>query len=115
MGRKYTPRWLNGSPLSSKQKGDAAEKQVRRTFASGAFWHDKGDIETQEFLFDVKATQHRSYSLRIDDWEKIEKEAVGKQKSPGMVIMFEGGPKLVILKMEEWNGIRKAVEGLKEE
>lgn len=104
------PKWLDDKQVTGKRQGDAAEIQVRRTFASGAFWHDKGDIELGEYLLDVKSTKKKSFSLTRGDWEKISKEARGKDKVPGLVVYFEDGPSLVVLSLGEFEALTGTFE-----
>lgn len=103
-------KWLNDDEPTRKAQGDATEKRVRRTFASGAFWHDKGDVETKEYLVDTKATKHRSFSVTLQDWYKIAKEARQKKKTPAMVIEFEEDLALVVITLGEFDALRRMVE-----
>jgi hypothetical protein len=104
------PEWLKDKELTAKEQGNAAEKAVRQTFASGAFWHDKGDVETEEYLLDVKSTKAKSFSIQLEDWYKITKEARGKKKTPGMAIGFGEGTFLVVISLREFNALRRALE-----
>lgn len=104
------PRWLDDKELTRKGQGGLAERRVRQTFASGAFWHDKGDIETMEYLVDTKATKHRSFSVTLQDWYKIAKEARQKKKVPALVIEFGEELALVVITLGEFDALRRMVE-----
>lgn len=74
--------------------GAAAEKRVakltdsRRTPASGARWHSKGDIKNDTDLTEVKATAKKSYSLKLATLRKIEEEAAAQDREAALVVEF---------------------------
>ena len=59
-----------------QEKNTARELCGRLTPASGARWHSKGDIRTQNFLVECKATEKDYYNLNYKVWDKIKDEAV---------------------------------------
>ena len=73
--------------------GRKAEKRTARriganlTPASGAFV-EKGDMTTQEFRIESKATEKGSMSVKLDWLLKIEKEAHMTGREPALSIIF---------------------------
>lgn len=63
---------------ASQAQETAAAKAVggRVQPASGAVWHSKGDVSSDDFLIECKLTAARSYRLTLDTLLKIEREAV---------------------------------------
>lgn len=67
--------------MTVKKKSQAQEKRVAKELdaktvvASGALWGSKGDVRHEDFLVECKTTEKSYYSLTMQVWEKIEKEA----------------------------------------
>lgn len=68
--------------MTVKKKSQTQEKRVAKELdaktvvASGALWGSKGDVRHEDFLVECKTTEKPYYSLTMQVWEKIEKEAV---------------------------------------
>lgn len=80
IGRKYEK--------SRKNKG-------RLTVGSGNRWYDKGDQEKDQFLVELKATKHASFSVTKTHLAKIQAEAAQKNKYWAMLINIDGEEVLV--------------------
>ena len=76
---------------TTKFKSDLQEKQVasdlqgRVQIASGAF-DDKADVRSTDFLCECKTTEKDFYTLKVDTWNKIHKEAYKLGLCPIMCI-----------------------------
>ena len=96
---------------SRKQETDvAAQSGGRRTPASGAFWHHKGDVRTKQFLMELKYTEKSSITLSKRVWDKIRREAILDGRLPAMVLDIQGR-RLVVLDMEDFIANWPAAEG----
>lgn len=73
----------------------------KKTRSSGNKWFDPGDIKTEDFLIEVKQTEHASYPLRKEIWEKICREALMKYKLPMMSIQIQD-TEVVVLSKEDF-------------
>lgn len=66
----------------------------RRSPSSGASWSDRGDVRLSikneyDFTAECKATESKSYSLKLDTWNKIVEEAQEQNRRPCMFIRFQ--------------------------
>jgi Holliday junction resolvase len=66
----------------------------RRSPSSGASWSDRGDVRItirDDFAFtaECKTTEKKSYSIKLDTWNKIVEEAQEQNRRPCMFIRFE--------------------------
>lgn len=72
--------------ISKRKFGDNSEKKAAKKVlgkvvrGSGSSLYNKGDYETEDFLFQNKATSSKKYSLKIKDLEKAKKDALTKNK-----------------------------------
>ena len=72
-----------GQKQSQKHEKRIAKKVGgSRTAASGAFWSRKGDVRSDDLLFEHKWTGKKSFSLKADVLEKIVLEAVIDSRMP---------------------------------
>lgn len=77
--------------------GNTAEKHLakklkgRQSVASGAIDFNKGDITTEQFLIESKATVNESLGVKVDWLLKIAQEALEKNKKPALAIQFVTG------------------------
>jgi hypothetical protein len=60
----------------------------KRTLGSGNQWHSKGDVVTEKFLVEAKATFNQSIKVTATVWEKIRHEAFVRGKIPMMSLQF---------------------------
>lgn len=78
----------------SKPIGTLSEDKVakrlgaKKTLNSGALDFDKGDMKTDMFLIESKATEKQSFSLKLSYLVKIAKEAYSVQKVPALTVTF---------------------------
>lgn len=76
---------------TTKFKSNLQERQVandllgRVQIASGAL-DDKADVRSKDFLCECKTTEKDSYTLKVDTWNKIQKEAYKLGLCPIMCI-----------------------------
>jgi len=88
-----------------KKKSKAQESRTAKEFggkatpASGALDGAKGDIKTPYFLIENKFTDKKSYSLKLETWDKIAKEAIKESlRYPLMQIDIQGRQLVVVEK-----------------
>lgn len=72
-----------------------------RTPASGATWHSKGDVKTDDYLIECKSTINKSFSLKIDSLYKLKKQALIENKLPIFEVEFSDAT-YVILDKEDF-------------
>lgn len=78
----------------SKKQESKVAKEIggKVTIASGALYFQKADIRSEEFLIEAKTTEKSFYSLNIQIWNKIEKEALRDNlRTPLMHIQTNDG------------------------
>lgn len=86
------PEWLNEG---TKTKANKQEKKLakdigaRLTPNSGATSFAKGDMYTDEYLVESKATGNASFILKKEVLEKIEREAIQEGKIPLLIIELQ--------------------------
>ncbi len=69
--------------------GDKAERQtLKRVKGSGAWVGHKGDLESDDFLLENKATEKNSYSLKLEVLRKIGREALRANRRPSLMLQF---------------------------
>lgn len=80
-----------------QRMSDAQEKRLeakhaggQRSAASGAFWSRKGDVRTDMFLIEAKATAKKSMSIKKEWLEKIRREAIMESRMPLLVVEIDG-------------------------
>jgi hypothetical protein len=87
------PKYLTNE-TTVRDKSIVKEKAAVRTINSGAFWIDKGDISTAEYLIEHKFTDKKSITVELAVVQKIYDEATKTGKTP--VLWYElGGFKFV--------------------
>ena len=88
------PNWLNNKTPQDKGRNfekDLAKKLgVKPQPASGALPHYKEDIETNEFLIQVKTTEKKQYTIKASDLKDLVRHAVKIGKEPMMIIKLDG-------------------------
>lgn len=91
--------------LSNKERSKRSEKRAAKFFqgrlqpASGALKSvfAKADVKSDKFLVDDKVTKNESYSLKIETWRKLSKEAWHNNRRPIIRIAFDSGPVLLVM------------------
>lgn len=98
-----TPKWAD-KPAKDNKKHEAAWAKARAGKAqpsSGRFWHAKFDVKDDELLTDNKQTERLSYSIRVADWQQLQRAASREGLAPCIQITFltgQGSPiDLVVL------------------
>jgi hypothetical protein len=105
--------------------GRDSEKHIARGIGgraqpgSGAPWGYKEDVRlagvvrVQDKETDVEGRRTRSISVKLDDWESVEEQALLAGETPSMVISWKrAGVKLAIIDYDDW---LRFVNMLKEE
>lgn len=82
------------------KKGRQAEEEFRKTLNSGAFWHSKGDLVSDEHRVEVKNTSKKGFRITTDLLQKIWNEALDSNKLPMFGIILEGEQYKWILKID---------------
>lgn len=103
MGMSSRPKWAD-KPTKDNKKHEATWAKARAGRAqpsSGRFWHAKFDVKDEELLTDNKETERLSYSIRVADWELLQRAASKEGLAPCLQITFhrtQGNPiHLVVL------------------
>lgn len=99
---------------SQEQEKSAAKRYGGRTQAgSGSSWREKGDFrEEGKHRGECKFTRARSFSLKLDELLKLEKEATGME-TPLFEVEFQGvSPKrrYVIVRAEDYRALMNGLE-----
>ena len=75
--------------------GDAGRRAETKTFertrASGAWVGAKGDLRSDDFALESKATERGSYSLKLETLRKIAREAEQSGRRPALAVQFVDG------------------------
>lgn len=120
-GRRIKP--YNPFELKTvKDKANKKEKKLAKDFGgrrqpmSGALDGMKGDIVTEDFLFDSKMTGKTSINVSTEMLAKISGEAYGKKKYPVLVLSFEVmpepiSPDWVVLSKRDFEEIMEKLNG----
>jgi len=86
-----TPKYLQ---QNVKRDGQKAEKKVRQTFNSGSLWFDKGDLQSDKYLIEVKYTSKKGFRITTKLLNKLIDEAYSVHKEP-LLIIFVGDYKII--------------------
>lgn len=81
--RKKKKTWEKSEDRAASMVGG------RKTKASGACQHDKGDAKSKNYLLECKSTDKKSIALKTEWLRKISGEATAKNKIPLMFLTFE--------------------------
>jgi hypothetical protein len=73
----------------------------RRTPASGAFWHHKGDVRSPLWLIEHKFTGRTQVTIKAQVLEKIVGEAIVNGRIPVLGLHLNGR-NYVVLDEEDW-------------
>lgn len=80
---------LNKGCTGRKAEAKAGKRiNARVNIGSGAIDGLKGDLTTNDFLIESKSTQKASLSIKHKWLQKIQKEALGVNKDPALLIQF---------------------------
>jgi hypothetical protein len=89
--------WQKKRKWKNKEKRDAKDFCGTRTPRSGGFWNKPGDVSQEDFLFDCKETDKKSYSVTIDTLKKIQHESLKNNKMPALSIELGDKTEFVVL------------------
>ncbi len=98
--------------LEVKKKWAEQEKRLAKTVggsqpaASGAFWTRKGDVRNEDLLIEAKQTSKKSFSIKGEVWDKIEREALLDGRVPVLAIELQGR-NLVVLDEQDFLAYRR--------
>ena len=100
----------NIKKLSQRQESKSASVlKTITTPSSGNTWYSKGDSQSRYILVENKFTFKKSYSVKLDDLQKVEKQA--GIKMPVFEIQFKPSDETyVILKRDDFIEMRKTYE-----
>jgi Holliday junction resolvase len=93
------------------KRSQAQEKRVAKmtggstNAGSGNGWKRKGDVRAggrEGVLIEMKRTDKKQITLKLDDLEKIRREAYAEGRSPVMHIEI-GKRRWVLIPEEDWN------------
>ena len=88
------PKWVNEK--SPQEKGRRYERKLAKKLgvkpqpASGALPLYKEDIETDEFLIQVKHTTKKSYTVKLEDLNTLRRNAAKVGKIPMLYLSIGG-------------------------
>lgn len=110
--------WLEDEDCKKKankqEKGIAKFLGGRRTAQSGRYTGKRGDVETEDFMVEVKYTEAMTYILRLDYLRKLNEKAAKEGKDWVMIIEFlrRGDVKhpiksLVVMDLDVFDELRK--------
>jgi len=68
---------------------------------SGNHWSRKGDVRSEKYLIEHKYTSHQSYSLKVEEMDKLYKEAMMVGREPIFCISM-GGKNYVVQLEDDW-------------
>lgn len=97
--------------ITDKHERETAKKfGGKRQPGSGSKPGYKGDIKTDEFLYEHKETKNKSFQLTTKDLMKIRREANEEGRDPAMVIRFNSmkfDKKWVVVPEDTWEEMKK--------
>lgn len=96
----------------TKRRSVQQEKRLAATTGgqvsagSGSGWKRKSDVrsprtEDTPFLWEAKRTDAKSFSLKLDDWEKNRRYALSEGRTPAMHVEI-GKRRLVVLEEDDF-------------
>ncbi len=87
---------------SQRQERDIAERVGGRvTPGSGSGWVTKNDVKNSRFSIEAKTTDKKSYSLKLDDLLKAERQAwQDSGRESAFVVQMAGGRQWLIVSLE---------------
>lgn len=97
---------------SQKQERALAKKLVGASVNSGSGngWIRKGDVRTDDELFELKITDAKSYSLKDAELQKLSDQALIDGRIPVFMVEFKStGNKYVILSEDDYLMLREEV------
>lgn len=91
-----------------KEIEDAKSFNGKKTPRSGGFWSFPGDITTERFLIDSKATDKKGFRITAKIWHKIYNEALKSRKLPCLSVSLRNEDiELVILDRNDFLSLLK--------
>lgn len=69
---------------------------------SGNGWIRKADVRTPDYLIECKTTLKNSYSIKRDDWVKLQNQGLMDDRIPLMEIDLNGFGLVVMRKADFW-------------
>ena len=92
-----------------KEKEDAKAFGGKRVRASGSKWYAPGDVKDEDFLYDSKQTDKKSYSLNIDTLDKLYEEALFSFRIPALSVKIRE-TEVVVLFKEDFEKLKNKKE-----
>lgn len=84
------PKWADKPAKDAKahEKSWAKARGGKPQPNSGRFWHAKMDVKDEELLTDNKQTERLSYTIRLQDWKELMRQASQEGLAPCLQITF---------------------------
>lgn len=73
-------------------------EEFRRIAGSGSSAEKKGDLKSENYLMQAKRTDKKSFTVKLDDLRKAEREAMNLGKKPLFIVGFYENDRVV----DEW-------------
>ena len=67
----------------------------KRQPGSGSGWLHPNDVKDDEYLREMKQTEGKSISIKLEDWEKLRRNAIMSGRKPAMHLQI-GKRRLVV-------------------
>ena len=74
------------------------EESFKRVKGSGSSAEKKGDLKSENYLVQAKRTDKKSFTVKLDDLRKAEREAMNLGKKPLFIVGFYENDRVV----DEW-------------
>lgn len=95
---------MNNKKRSQKQeKSVASEIGGKTVIASGAFWGNKADVRSEDFLIECKTTSKEYFNITNNIWEKILIEALrDRMRIPLLIVDLMDYERYVIFSPQDF-------------
>ena len=75
----------------------------RRQPGSGSGWLHRNDVKDDNYLREMKQTDGKSISIKLEDWEQLRKNAIMSGRKPAMHLQI-GKRRLIVLDEDDFIG-----------
>jgi len=94
-------------PREIRKRSQRQEKRVAKKVGgtvnagSGSGWRRQNDVREDDVLWEMKRTDKKSISIRLEDWEKLRSNALREDRMPAMHLEI-GCRRLVVLSEDDY-------------